>query len=273
MKKLISLAVVLVLSLGLAMGAGAEASLIPVKIGATAAPHAEVLESIVEDMAALGYALEIQVYDGYVLENPATSDGSLDANYFQHAPYLASYNATVADQDKLVSVASVHYEPMGIYSKELKDLDELKDGAVVALPNDESNETRALLLLQTAGLITLPEDVTASSSITILDIVENPKNLKFNEMEAAVLPTTMEDADISVINGNYAIDAGLKPSQDALLLEASDSDFVKTYPNIVAVRADRAEEDFVKALQTCLCSEKVKAFMEETYSGGVVPLF
>lgn len=272
MKKLISLAVVLVLSLGLILGACAEA-LTPVVIGATAAPHAEVLEAIKEDMATLGYDLQIQIYDGYVLENPATSDGSLDANYFQHGPYMEDYNTTVSDADKLTAAIIVHYEPMGVYGKELKDLADLKDGAVVSLPNDPTNETRALMLLEAAGLITLPEGLTAASSITIMDIVDNPKNLKFNEMDAAILPTTLEDCDISVINGNYALDADLKPSQDALLLEASDSNFAVTYANVVAVRNDRADEDFVKALQTCLCSDKMKNVMEETYSGGVVPMF
>lgn len=248
-----------------------------IRIGATAAPHAEILNSDVvkNKMAELGYTLEVVIYDGYVLENPAVSDGTDKANYFQHQPYLDSYNATVEEKDKLVGAFSVHYEPFGIYANTIKDLAELQDGAKIGLPNDPSNETRAMLLLAAAGLIQVPEGANAESVITKYDITAemNPHGYEFIEVNAELLPTTLADYDIAVINGNYAIGAGLKPATDALVLEASDSAFAVLYANVVAVRAEDVESEWLAALKTALTTEEARKFMEETYAGGVVPTF
>jgi len=275
MKKFVSILLSLVLVLSLASACADDLKVI--RVGASPAPHAEVLESeiVTAKLAELGYKLDVIVYEGYSLQNPAVSDGTDDANYFQHHQYLASYNASVGEADKLATAFSVHYEPFGIYSEKIKSLDELKDGAIIALPNDPSNETRAMLLLAAEGLITLPEGANAESSITKYDITKemNPRGFQFDEQDASLLPSTMADADISVINGNYAIDAGLSTA-DALALEAADSEGVKTvYGNILAIRQADVDADWVKALQSVICSEEVRAFMTETYKGGVVPTF
>ena len=274
MKKLVSLLLAALLVLSVASCALAEEKK-TVVIGATPSPHQEVLELIQDDMAALGYKLEIVTFTEYPLPNPALADKQLDANYFQHLPYLNAYNATVSDNEKLVPVIGVHYEPYGIYAGKTKTLEELADGAVVAVTNDPSNETRALLLLQEAGLIKLPEDATVDSSLTVLDVVENPKNLDIKEVDANLLPTMLEDVDIAVINGNFALDAGLSPAKDAIFLEAADSEAGKTYTNYVVVRQEDVDADWVEALRTCLCSQKVYAFMlnNEAYAGGVIPAF
>lgn len=276
MKKILAtiLSLVLVLSLSLSF---AETALTKIKVGATAAPHAEVLshESVQAKLEELGYELDVVIYDGYTLQNPAVSDGSDNANYFQHQPYLDSYNASVQEKDRLVPAFAMHYEPFGIYSKKLQNLSDLADGATIAVPNDPSNETRALLLLAAAGLISVPEGSNASSTLTQYDITEalNPRGFKFVEVEAALLPNALDDNDLSVINGNYAIEAGLKPATDALQLEAADSDFAVLYANVVAVKAADVDADWVKALKEALCTEEVKAYMIETYFGGVVPTF
>ncbi len=275
MKKFFALILSLTLALTLTVAAADELTVL--RIGATAAPHAEILESeaVTKALAELGYKLDVVVYDGYSLENPAVSDGTDLANYFQHQPYLDSYNATASEKDQLVGVFSVHYEPFGIYSKKITSLDELKDGATISLPNDPSNETRALLLLADAGLIKVPEGTTVDSTLTKYDITAemNPRGFVFEELNAELLPVTLEDYDIAVINGNFAIDAGLKPAKDAILLEASDSAAAKTYANVVAVRAADVEADWVKALQTALTSEATRQFILDTYEGGVVPSF
>ena len=248
-----------------------------IRVGATAAPHAEILNSDVvkNKMAELGYNLEVVIYDGYVLENPAVSDGTDHANYFQHQPYLDSYNATVSDKDKLVGALAVHYEPFGIYSEKITDLSELKDGAKIGLPNDPSNETRAMLLLAAAGLISVPEGANAESVITKYDITAemNPHGYEFVEVNAELLPATLPDYDIAVINGNYAIGANLKPATDALVLEASDSAFATLYANVVAVRTEDVDADWFKALTTALTTEEARQFMLDKYEGGVVPTF
>lgn len=276
MKKILAALLSLTLILSLTAVSFAETELKTIRIGATAAPHAEILQSdaVTAKLAELGYKLDVVVYDGYTLENPAVSDGTDDANYFQHQPYLDSYNATVPEEDQLVAAFAVHYEPFGIYSSTLTDLADLPDGATVALPNDPSNETRAMLLLAAAGLITVPEGSNAQSTLTQYDITAemNPKGLKFNEMDASLLAVTLADSDIAVINGNYAIDGGLKPATDALVLEASDSDFATLYANIVTIRKADVDADWVKALKTAICTDEVKTFMEQ-YNGGVVPMF
>ncbi len=244
-------------------------------IGATPSPHEEVLELIKDDMAALGYELQILEFTEYPLPNPALADKQLDANYFQHLPYLNAYNDTVADAEKLVAAIPVHYEPYGIYAGKTAALDELPDGAVIAVTNDPSNETRALLLLQEAGLITLPEDANTDSSLTVLDIVDNPKNLSILEVNAENLPAMLEDVDMAVINGNFALDAGLSPARDAIYIEAADGEAGQIYTNYVVVRPEDADSAWVEALRTVLCSQKVYDFMlnNETYKGGVIPAF
>ncbi|HML45199.1 MAG TPA: MetQ/NlpA family ABC transporter substrate-binding protein [Clostridia bacterium] len=273
MKKLLS--AVLALSLLFVASAASAAELTKIKIGATPTPHAEVLELVADDLEALGYDLEIVVFTEYPLPNPALAAGELDANYFQHLPYLDAYNVTVPESEQLVAAFPVHYEPYGIYAGKTKALADLKEGGVVTVTNDPSNETRALLLLQEAGLIKLPEDTTPQSSLTVLDIVDNPLKLDIREVEAATLPATLEDADFAVINGNFALGAGLKPATDAVFLEPADSEAGKTYANYVVVRKADAEADFVKALQQVLQSQKVYDFIlnNETYQGGVIPTF
>jgi D-methionine transport system substrate-binding protein len=253
----------------------AEALLKKIVIGATPSPHAEVLELVADDLKALGYEIEIVVFTDYPLPNPALANKELDANYFQHMPYLNAYNGTVPDAEKLIAAIPVHYEPFGIYPGKTKSLDALPDGAVVTITNDPSNETRALLLLREAGLITLPEGADTDSVLTVLDIVDNPKNLEILEVQASTLPATLDDADIAIINGNFALDAGLSPAKDAIFLEPVESDSAQIYANYVVVRPEDTEADFVAALKTVLQSDKVKTFMLETeaFKGGVIPMF
>ena len=216
----------------------------------------------------LGYDLEIVEYTDYVQPNNALESGDLDANYFQHKPYLDTFNEE--NGTHLVSAGAIHYEPFGIYAGKSDSLDELADGAEVLVPNDVTNEARALLLLQDQGLLTLKED--AGLTATINDITENPKNLDIVELEAAQLPRSLQDADIAVINGNYAIEAGLKVT-DALAVEASDSLAAQTYGNVVAVREGDEESNKTKALMEVLTSDDIKEFIETKYDGAVVPLF
>ena len=237
-------------------------------VGASPAPHAEILNAAKEVLASKGYELDIVEYTDYVLPNNALDSGDLDANYFQHKPYLDSFNEQ--NGTKLVSAGAIHYEPLGIYAGKTSSLDELKDKATVLVPNDVSNEARALLLLEAQGLIKLKEGVGLEA--TRNDIVENPKNLDIVELEAAQLPRSLPDCDIAVINGNYAIEAGLKVS-DALAAEDSESLAATTYGNIVAVREGDETTDATKALVEALTSPEVKQFMEEKYEGAVVPLF
>ena len=237
-------------------------------VGASPAPHAEILEAARDFLSSKGYDLEIVEYTDYVIPNNALDSGDLDANYFQHKPYLDSFNEQ--NGTDLVSAGAIHYEPFGIYAGKTSSLDELQDGATVLVPNDITNEARALLLLEAQGLLTLKED--AGLEATPMDIVDNPKNLQFVELEAALLPRSLPDEDIAVINGNYAIEAGLKMS-DALAVEDPDSLAATTYGNVVAVRAEDAESDKTKALIEALTSPEVKEFMEVTYEGAVVPLF
>lgn len=248
--------------------ASAGEGLKKIVVGASPAPHAEILDAAKEVLASKGYELDIVEYTDYVLPNNALDSGDLDANYFQHKPYLDSFN----DQNgtKLVSAGAIHYEPFGIYAGKTASLDELKDKATVLVPNDMSNEARALLLLEAQGLIKLKDGVGLEA--TRNDIVENAKNLDIVELEAAQLPRSLQDSDIAVINGNYAIEAGLKVS-DALATEDSQSLAATTYGNIVAVREGGENSEAVKALVEALTSPEVKRFMEEKYEGAVVPLF
>lgn len=237
-------------------------------VGASPAPHAEILKAANDVLKEKGYELEIKEYVDYIQPNLALESGDLDANYFQHLPYLESFNKE--NGTNLVSAGAIHYEPFGIYAGKTTSMDELQDGATIAVPNDTTNEARALLLLEAQGLIKLKED--AGLTATKNDIVENPKNLQLYEVEAAQLPRVIGDVDVAVINGNYAIEAGYKVS-DALAVEASDSLAATTYGNVVAVRAGEENDPAIQALIEALTSDEVKAFIESTYDGAVIPLF
>ena len=216
-----------------------------------------------------GYKLEIKEYSDYVQPNTALDSGDLDANYFQHITYLDNFNKEKGTD--LVSAAMIHYEPFGIFPGKTKSLKDLKNGAAVAVPNDTTNEARALLLLESEGLITLKED--AGLTATKKDIVKNPKNLEIEEIEAAQLPRSIEDVDLAVINGNYAIEAGLKVDKDALAVEDEDSVGAKTYGNVIAVRKGDEDKASIKALVKALESDTVKDYINKNYDGAVVPLF
>ncbi len=243
----------------------AEAELEKIVVGATPLPHAEILEFIKEDLKASGYALEIIEFTDYVTPNLALDEGALDANFFQHVPYMDSF--AKEHNLKLVNAGGVHVEPMGAYSKKIKSIDDLADGAEVAIPNDATNGGRALLLLQKHGLIKLSDD--AGLEATELDIVENPLNLKFLAIDAAQLPRTLDDVALSVINSNYALDAGFNPVQDSLIMEQSDSPYV----NIITVTDENKDGEKIKALVEALQTEKVKDFIIERYQGAIVPSF
>ncbi len=244
------------------------AELEKIVVGASPAPHAEILEAAKPILEEKGYELDIREYTDYVQPNNALEAGDLDANYFQHLPYLESFNEQFGTH--LASAAQIHYEPFAVYPGKTASLEELPDGATVAVPNDVTNEARALALLEAQGLLTLKEG--AGLEATKNDIAENPKNLQITEIEAAQLPRILPDVDIAVINGNYAIDAGLNMS-DALAVEDSESIGATTYPNVIAVREGDENTDKIKALVEAITSAKVKSFMEETYQGAVVPLF
>ena len=293
MKKILALTLSAILCLGLLAGCGtdsgtaatdpAESSAEPsadstgsgeletITVGASITPHAEILDAVRGELEALGYDLEIVEYTDYILPNVSLSDGSLDANYFQHGPYLETYNAE--NGTDLVNAASIHYEPMGIYPGSKTSLDELAEGDTIAIPNDGSNETRALLLLQDNGYITLADGIDASTeTATILDIAENPLNLEIVEMSAQNIPHSLPDVAYGVINGNYALQAGLT-GNDALASESAESDAAQTYANILAVRAGEENTDKTQALITALTSETCREFIESTYDGAVVPIF
>ena len=238
------------------------------KVGATPAPHAEILEVVKGILAEQGITLDIVEFNDYIQPNLAVEDGSLDANYFQHITYMNEFN--VSDGTHLVSAAEVHYEPFGLYAGKTASLDELADGAQIAVPNDTTNEARALLLLEQEGLITLREG--AGITATKADIEENPKNLEIVELEASQLPVRLADVDMAVINGNYALDAGLSVS-DALAVESADGEAAQAYVNVLAVKEGRETDPAIQALAAALCSDEVKTYIEENYSGAVVAVF
>ena len=241
---------------------------VTLKVAATPVPLAAILAVAKEILAEQGIPLEIIEFTDYVQPCMVTENGEVDANYFAHLPYIDGFNAE--NGTHLVSVAAIHYEPLGLYAGKTASIEELADGAKIAVPNDGSNEARALLLLEANGLITLKEG--AGFTATKLDIVENPKNLEIVEMEAAQLPRTLADVDMAVVNGNYALEAGLSIA-DALATEAVESESAQTYANIVVVKEGNEENAAVKALCDALQSEQVKSFIEEKYEGAVVALF
>lgn len=241
------------------------AELKTIKVGATPLPHAEILEFIKPMMEKKGYVLEIVEFTDYVTPNLALDEKAIDANFFQHTPYMDSF--AKERNLKLVNAGGVHVEPMGVYSKKIKSIDELKDGDVVAFPNDATNGGRALMLLEKHGLIKLSEN--AGLEATEHDIVENPKNLKFQAIDAPQLPRTLEDVTISAINSNYALEAGLNPATDSLIKEGEDSPYV----NIITVLEGNENNEEIKVLVETLQSEEVKNFINEKYQGAISPAF
>ena len=234
-------------------------------MAASPTPHAEILKQCVPILKEQGIDLVVNEYSDYVIPNTAVEDGDEDANYFQHIPYLDDFNATRGTH--LVNVAAVHIEPMGVYAGKTASLEELADGATIAVPSDATNEGRALLLLETQGLIKLADSTNLSS--TPNDIVENSKNLEFVEMEAAQIPSSLADVDLAVINSNYALGAGLNPTEDALVLESADSPCV----NVLVVKEGNEETPAVLALIEALHSDTIRTYIEETYGGAVIPAF
>ena len=282
MRKIISAILVAVLSLTVfagcaststttsaapAVSAGKAATMKTIVIGASPTPHAVILKEAAKLLKDRGYDLQIKEFSDYVIPNTALASKEIDANYFQHQPYLDQFNKEKGTT--LVSAGSIHYEPFGIYAGKTKTIADLKDGATVAVPNDVSNEARALLLLQAQGLIKLKDgaDITATQK----DIVENKKNIKFKEIEAAQLVRALQDVDLAVINGNYALQGGLKVS-DAIAVEASDSIAATTYANIIAVRKGDENREDIKALVDVLKSDAIKTFIKTTFNGAVVPV-
>ena len=268
MKKVIAIALTLVLALGLLAGCGSKTDDKTIVVAASPTPHAEILEVAKEVLAEEGYTLEIKVFSDYVQPNTATEDGSVDANYFQHTPYLDTFNDEQGTH--LVPVLSVHYEPFGIYPGTKTDLADIAEGDLISIPNDGSNRARALLLLEAEGLITLAEG--AGMEATVLDIVENPLNLEIKEMEAAQLPNTLDSVAYSVINGNYALGAGLNVGEDALASEDPESVSATTYANVLVVKEGNEDLEKIQALVKALQSDEVRDYINETYSGAVVPL-
>ena len=267
MKKFIALILALTLALSLA-ACGGSADDKTIKVGATPAPHAEILEVIKEELAKEGWTLEIVEFDDYIILNTSLEEGALDANYFQHITYMNGFNDEHGTH--LVSAAEIHYEPFGMYAGKSASIDALPDGAQIAVPNDATNEARALLLLQQVGLITLKDG--AGINATKADIVANPKNIEIVETKAELLTTTLQDVDMAVINGNYAIDAGLKIA-DALAVEAADGAAAQAYVNVLAVKEGNENSEKIQALVKALKTDAVKAFIESTYAGAVVPMF
>ena len=238
-----------------------------IKVAASPTPHAEILEAAKEVLAEQGYELEIVEFEDYVQPNEVVEAGEFDANYFQHVPYLDSYNEEHGTH--LVDAGDIHYEPFGIYPGTKASLDEVADGDVIALPNDTTNEARALLLLQDNGLLTLKEG--AGLTATVNDIEENPYNLEFEELEAAQVARVINEVAYVVLNGNYALEAGYSVAKDAIAYETNDSEAAQTYVNIIAVYEGNENSAKIQALVEALKSDAIKNFINETYEGSVIP--
>ena len=239
------------------------------KVAASPTPHAEILNAAKDILAEQGIDLEVIEFTEYVQPNLVTESGEVDANYFQHKPYLDGFN--VKQGTHLVSVGPVHYEPLGIYPGKSDDLANIADGATIAVPNDTTNEARALQLLAAQGLITVRDG--AGLTATVNDITDNPHNLQIKEIEAAQLPRTVQDVDFAVINGNYALAAGFSVKNDALATEDASSEAAQTYANILAVKEGRENDPAIQALYAALTSDKIKDYINSTYDGAVVPIF
>jgi D-methionine transport system substrate-binding protein len=268
MKKKLSIVLFILLLLTLTGCGTKKAAVTPnnkkiIKVGASPVPHAEILEQVKPILAKEGYDLQIIVFTDYVTPNKALVSGDLDANFFQHIPYLENFNKE--NHTDLTYTVKVQVEPMGIYSKKIKKLADLKDGATVAIPNDPTNGSRALKLLEKEGLIKLK----SGDNLTKLDITQNTKNLKIEDLDAAQLPRVLDNVDAAVINSNYALEAKLNPMTDALALEAKDS----PYSNVLAVRKEDKDKPYIKALSKALNSPEIKKFIISKYKGSVIPSF
>ena len=250
---------------GVLVSADAEKGTI--KVAASATPHAEILEEAKPILEKEGWDLEVTVFDDYVQPNLVVESGDFDANYFQHIPYLDNFNEEQGTH--LVNAGGIHYEPFGIYPGTKKTLDDLEDGDTIAVPNDTTNEARALLLLQDNGVITLKDG--AGLEATVKDIEENPKNIQIKELEAAQVSRVKDEVAFVVLNGNYALQAGYSVSKDSIAHETSDSEAAKTYVNIIAVKEGNEDNEAVKALVDVLKSDEIKDYINETYDGAVVP--
>lgn len=238
-----------------------------ITIAASPTPHAEILEAAKPILAEQGWNLEITVFDDYILPNQVVDSGELDANYFQHIPYLNEFNEQQGTQ--LVNAGGIHYEPFGIYPGTKKTLDEVADGDVIAVPNDTTNEARALLLLQDNGLITLKEG--AGLTATVQDIEENPHKLEIQELEAAQVPRVVGEVAYVVLNGNYALQAGFSVAKDSIAYESADSEAAKTYVNVIAVKEGNENNEGIKALVDALKSDEIKQYINDNYDGAVIP--
>lgn len=278
---IVAAAIGAVLAFGLA-GCGQAASsssesasgeLEKITVAAVPTPHAEILNDVVAPiLKEQGYELVVSEFSDYVLPNTVTEEGEVDANYFQHLPYLENFNEEQGTH--LVAVTAVHYEPFGLYAgkdKSLTNLDDLADGAKIAVPNDATNEARALLLLQDAGLIKLADG--AGITATVADIVENPKNLDIIELEAAQTALSLDDVDVAAINSNYALQAGLNVAEDAIVTESAESEAAQTYANLLVVKEGNEDNPAIQALAAALNSDEVRQYILDTYDGAVLPIF
>lgn len=267
MKKLVSFGLSLALAVSaLSVVAFAEEDK-TITVAASATPHAEILEQAKPLLEEQGWDLEVTVFDDYVQPNLVVESGDFDANYFQHIPYLENFNEEQGTH--LVNAGGIHYEPFGIYPGTKSTLDELEDGDTIAVPNDTTNEARALLLLEANGVIKLKED--AGLTATVKDIEENPHNVEIQELEAAQVPRVKDEVAFVVLNGNYALQAGFSVAKDAIAYETSDSEAAKTYVNVIAVKEGNENSDKIKALVSVLKSDEIKNYITETYDGAVIP--
>ena len=269
-KRILAAGAAAVLAVGLTACGGKEnkADDKTITVAASPTPHAEILEAAKDLLKEKGYTLEIKEFDDYPQQNVVVDEGEFDANYFQHQPYLDNFNEEKGSD--LVSAAKIHYEPLGIYPGASEDLENIKDGAKIAVPNDATNEARALLLLEENGIITLKED--AGLNATKKDVEENPHNIEIVELDAAQIARVVEELDFVVLNGNYALDAGFNVQTDAIAKEEADSEAAQTYANIIAVKKENKDSEKIKALVEVLQSEEIGKFITDTYEGDVVPM-
>ncbi len=269
-KRILAAGAAAVLAVGLTACGGKEnkADDKTITVAASPTPHAEILEAAKDLLKEKGYTLEIKEFDDYPQQNVVVDEGEFDANYFQHQPYLDNFNEEKGAD--LVSAAKIHYEPLGIYPGASEDLENIKDGAKIAVPNDATNEARALLLLEENGIITLKED--AGLNATKKDVEENPHNIEIVELDAAQIARVVEELDFVVLNGNYALDAGFNVQTDAIAKEEADSEAAQTYANIIAVKKENKDSEKIKALVEVLQSEEIGKFITDTYEGAVVPM-
>lgn len=263
-KAFVSAAVAAITALSLTVPAFAAEK---ITVAASPTPHAEILEQAKDILAEEGYELEVIEYEDYVQPNMVVDSGEIDANYFQHIPYLDDFNAERGTD--LVNAGGIHYEPFGIYPGQKSSLDELEDGDTIAVPNDTTNEARALLLLAANGVITLKEG--AGLTATVIDIAENPKNIKIEELEAAQVSRVKDEVAFIVLNGNYALQAGFSVAKDSIAYETSDSEAAKTYVNVIAVKSGNENEPKIVALVNALKSDAITSYINDTYDGAVIP--